>query len=141
MTLIELLEEFVTLEALATVPGLAVVTALLMQVVKPYLSDWRYTPLAATGLAMALSVLFRLALDGSLGLGSVLVALIVGFFGSTAAVYGYEVLADLLGRAGIGGRSDSKLLASARRQVETAGYVVVRREPVCCAEERLREGD
>lgn len=122
MNIVDLLEGLVTLEALASVFGLAVFTVLVMQWGKFYLSDWRYTPLAALGMSLLLSVVLRLALDGGLSLASVLVALIVGFFGCTVAVFGYEIVSNALGKAGVGPRSDERQLDKAINTVTAAGY-------------------
>ena len=102
----------ITAEMLLTVLGSAAFSVLISMWLKHYLADWRYTNLLVLGIAELFAIAARLVL-GAVSGGSVLGALLVGLAGATLATYGYEVVNNLLGLAGIGRRSDAAIVAQA----------------------------
>jgi len=97
----------ISVQAILTVGGVAVFATLVAQWLKSYLPDWRYTTLLVLGLALVAAVVAQCIASGwkptSEGL---FVAILIGFFGATLAVYGYESVLNLLGKAGVGPRKN-----------------------------------
>jgi len=80
----------------------AAVCVLATQWLKRYLPDWRYTNLLALGVTVAVELLAA-GLGGS---GEWFAAAWAGVLGASLATFGYEALANLAGRAGIGPRGE-----------------------------------
>lgn len=95
----------VTVGAILTVGGVAMFAALVGQWLKSYLAEWRYTTLLVLGLALIAAIIAQcIATDWRPSSEALFVAVLIGFFGATLAVYGYETVVNLLGKAGVGPR-------------------------------------
>jgi hypothetical protein len=99
-----------TASAVVTIAGAAAVCVAITQWLKLYLSDWRYTNLLALGATFAIveiaAAAFAAERAGALerAYGGFLVAL----FGASLATFGWELVSNLLGKAGVGPRADEK---------------------------------
>ena len=97
----------VTVGAILTVGGAAIFAALVAQWLKSYLADWRYTTLLVLAIALVVAVMAQCIATGwRPNSEAIFVAVLIGFFGATLAVYGYETVLNLLGKAGVGPRKD-----------------------------------
>lgn len=115
----------ITAGALLTVVGIAILGSIITLWVKQFAGDWRFTPLVVLGLCLALAQGAQVVAAGwPPPLEAVLVALLIGFFGASLAVFGYETLVNALGRAGVGPRSEEAQTAKARALLERSGYSV-----------------
>lgn len=108
----------ITSEALLTLFGAVIVAIIAGLWLKRYLPDWRFTPLvvlACTELVLLL-VLFATTnwRPGSEQLVSVA---LMALFGASLETFGYETIANSLGLAGVGHRSDMAQLERARETV------------------------
>lgn len=111
--------------ALLTVSGAAIFTALVLQWFKAYLSDWRFTNLAALGLAEVVAIIAQCILSKWQPTGEALfAAILIGFFGAGVATWGAETIKNLLGKMGIGSRSDTALLNTAIQTITRAGITM-----------------
>lgn len=79
----------------------AMICVLATQWLKRYLPDWRYTNL----LALAVTVGIELLAAGLAGESAWFAAAWAGIVGASLATFGYEALANLAGRAGVGPRA------------------------------------
>ena len=96
----------ITLEAFLTVPGVGLATALVMQILKRELPDWRWTNIVSGGVGILLAVLAQLLLTDFAPSGqAVFETVMVGLFGAATATYGYEVVQNARGIAGSGPRA------------------------------------
>jgi len=115
----------ITLGALATVVGIAFLGAILGLWFKRFLPDWRWTPLFVLALCLLAALAARIVAAGwPPSAEGLLVALLVGFFGASLAVFGYEAIANALGTLGAGPRSEEAQLSKARALLERSGYSV-----------------
>lgn len=100
----------ISVEMMLTVLGTATLAEILTLWLKAYLKDWRYTTLLVLGLAevgaiLAQCIMFAWQPDAE----ALFVAALIGFFGASLAVFGYEGISNALGIVGIGKRSDRAL--------------------------------
>ena len=95
----------VTAQALWTLLGATVWSALMTQWVKHYLPDWRWTNLLALGLTLLLilPVGILIIAEGALG-ERIVQSILMSVIGTALATWGYEALLNLLGLAGVGAR-------------------------------------
>jgi hypothetical protein len=92
--------------ALLTIAGAAVFASVVGQWLKSYLSEWRYTNLLVLALAEIAAVTAQfIAAAWHPSAQAVYAAVLIGLFGATLATFGYETVANLLGKAGIGKRA------------------------------------
>lgn len=92
--------------ALLTIAGAAVFASVVGQWLKSYLSEWRYTNLLVLALAEIAAVTAQcIAMDWVPTGAGIYSAVLIGLFGATLATFGYETVANLLGKAGIGQRA------------------------------------
>lgn len=90
-----------------TVAGSAVICVLLTQLLKHYLADWRYTNLLAWGLTLVLVEAAAALFIGSASLGERMYnAFLISVAGASLATFGYELIVNLLSKAGIGPRAE-----------------------------------
>lgn len=91
---------------LLTVVGSAAFATVVAQWLKGYLSEWRYTNLLVLALALFAAVMAQLVVTSwHPSAVQVYAALLIGLIGASVATWGYETVANLLGKAGIGSRS------------------------------------
>jgi len=95
----------VTAQALWTLLGATVWSALMTQWVKHYLPDWRWTNLLALGLTLllVLPVGILIIAQGTLG-ERIVQSILMSVAGTGLATWGYEGVVNLLGMAGVGSR-------------------------------------
>lgn len=92
--------------ALLTVVGAAVTSSLIALWVKHYLANWRFTPLVVLAITEALLFGAQLIVQqGRLTGDGALTAALVGLAAASLSVFGYEVVVNALGLAGVGPRS------------------------------------
>jgi hypothetical protein len=84
----------------------AAVCVLATQWLKRYLPDWRFTNLLALGGTVAVELLAVVASGGAVAGGVWFEAVWAGVLGASLATFGYEALANLAGRAGVGPRAE-----------------------------------
>lgn len=109
------IEFAISADALLTVTGAATFAVILTLWTKHYLSDWRYTPLLVLGITEAVTMLAQVIVSlGRITGEGMLAAALMGFIGATLAVYGYEAVANALGLAGVGPRSEASQVAKAQ---------------------------
>lgn len=88
-----------------TVAGAAAVCVLLTQWLKHYLADWRYTNLLALGITLAVvEIAAALFVEGATLAERLYNGFLLALAGASLATFGYEALANLFGKAGIGPR-------------------------------------
>ncbi len=93
-----------------SVAGAAVICVLLTEWVKQYLPDWRYTSLLSLGLTLAIVEAAAALFVAGASLGERLFCgLLMSIAGASLATWGYEVVLNLIGKAGVGPRSDQAL--------------------------------
>lgn len=135
MDVIELISGAAALEILGTVLGIAVFASFVLEWGKRQ-ANWPSTPWLALALAILLSALVRFAIDGTMTLAAVIVALVTGFFGASLAVFGYDIVLDTLGRIGIGPKTPEAKLDKAKGTVAAEGYMLIPRNEYTKALER-----
>ena len=97
-----------TLNAVLTVAGMAIISCLLAQWLKQYLADWRFTNLLVLGLNLVVALLAQAIRSGwRPSSEECFLAVLLGLFGASLATFGYETILNLLGKAGIGSRAAS----------------------------------
>lgn len=95
----------ISVQGILTVGGVAVFAALAAQWLKSYLPDWRYTTLLVLFLSVLTAVIAQCIATGWQPTSeAIFVAVLIGVFGASLAVYGYESVLNLLGKAGVGPR-------------------------------------
>lgn len=115
-----------TPESGLSILGAATFASLVGLWLKQFLNEWRYTPLLILLIAeLAANGAQLINTMGQPRAADMYTAVMLGFFGATLAVFGYEVISNLLGLAGIGKRSDVALdrqaLARAQEYMRKAG--------------------
>ena len=91
--------------AVFTIAGAAVLTLLLIQWIKHYLPDWRWTNLLALGLTFVLVEIAAGAFVEGWTLWERLYrGFLIAFAGASLPTFGYELLMNLAGLAGVGPR-------------------------------------
>jgi hypothetical protein len=114
-----------TPQAILTVVGIAVIAALVAQWAKHYLPDWRYTPLLVLGICAVLAALATwIELVHSEVGQRFYTAGLLALVGASLAVFGYETIVNLLGKAGVGPRSEANQERAARAALERVGLTV-----------------
>jgi len=109
----------ITPESGLTILGAATIASLSGLWLKQFLGDWRYTPLLILGLAEIVANGAQLIVTmGQPSAAAMYTAAMLGFFGATLAVFGYEVVTNALGLIGVGKRSDAGLDAQAMERAE-----------------------
>lgn len=104
--------------------GVAVFVAIVLQWLKHYLPDWRWTNLVGLGLGeIAAVVASTIIFGGKPGPDVIFAAIMIGLFGSSLATFGYEGITNILGMLNVGGRSDRALK---KRALEAAREHMVR---------------
>ena len=102
----------ITVAAFLTIAGSALFASLVAQWLKQYLSEWRYTNLIVLLLAvLAAEIAQWLASGPGLTGRAAFEAGLLGFFGASLATFGFETIANLLGKMGYGKRSDTAIMA------------------------------
>jgi len=100
----------VSVDAAFTIAGAAAICVVLTQLLKVYLADWRFTNLIAWLVTLIVVEVAGLFVTPA---GSLAQQLYNGFlyslFGVALATFGYEMITNLLGKAGVGPRSDKAL--------------------------------
>lgn len=99
---------------LFTSAGVIVFAVLVTQWLKAYLKDWRFTGLLCLGIAVVAEFVAGYIVNKRMSLEIAAVAILLGFLGASVATFGYETVVNLLGKAGVGPRSDNALAAQAR---------------------------
>jgi hypothetical protein len=106
-----------------TVAGAAVVCVLLTQLLKHYLADWRFTNLLAWGLTLVVVEIAAVAfISGGTLWERAYNAFLMSLAGASLSTFGYEAVVNLLGKAGVGPRSDKAI-------IERAGAIACARPP------------
>ena len=96
----------ITPEAFLTVAGVALFVGVVTQWGKEYLKDWRWTNIAALGLAEVCSLIAQFIIaEWHPTATQIFVAAMTGFFGTTVATYGYELIQNVRGLIGAGPRA------------------------------------
>ena len=100
----------ITVGAFLTIAGSALFAGLVAQWLKAYLPDWRYTNVLVLVLAVAAAEVAQCIASAWQPTGaSLFEAFLLGFFGASLATWGFETIANLLGKLGYGKRSDAAL--------------------------------
>ena len=108
----------VTSEALLTLFGAVIVAIIAGLWLKRYLPDWRYTPLVVLACTELVLLLVLFATTGWRPGSEQLVSVaLMALFGASLETFGYEAIANALGLAGFGHRSDMAQLERARETV------------------------
>lgn len=95
----------VTIDAAFTIAGAAVVCVVLTQLLKHYLPDWRFTNLLAWLVTLIVVEIAGLFATPAGGIPQQLyVGFLYSIFGVSLATFGFETIANLLGKAGVGPR-------------------------------------
>jgi hypothetical protein len=103
-------------EALLTIFGSALAGGVIGLWVKHYLPDWRFTNLLVLILCEVFVITAQVvATSGQPTGGEVFIAFLIGFFGASVATFGYEVIANFMGFAGYGKRSDTAAELEAKK--------------------------
>jgi hypothetical protein len=113
-------------EAVLTVVGAAIVAALIAQWVKQYMGDTYWVPLIVLGLTEAICIAAVWTSTGAFDRKALFEASMLGFSAASLAVFGYELIFNLLGKAGIGPRSEEAREAKAREMLAEVGYQVTK---------------
>jgi len=120
----------ITVASFLTVLGIALTSTLVVQWIKSYLAEWRYTNLVALGLALVLSEIAQaILMQWHPTAEGIFAAGLIGFFGATLGCFGNELVKNLLGKIGIGSRSDDALLLQAIDRVKKAGAKITLSPP------------
>jgi len=97
----------ITPEMAYTVAGAAAICVVLTQLLKGYLKDWRFTNLLGWVVTLAIVELGAVAfIETDTPLLRAYNAFLISIAGAALATLGYETLSNLLGKAGIGPRSE-----------------------------------
>lgn len=105
----------ITAGAMLTIAGVAIFASLVGTWLKGYLGDWRWTNLLVLALAIAGAVIAQCVVSSGWPPGAALfTAVLIGFFGASLATYGYETIQNLLGKIGVGKRSDEAQIEQAK---------------------------
>lgn len=116
----------ISASAVLTIAGAAILVALLGLWLKHYLTDWRFTNLLVLGLAIAIVVLAQCVVTNWQPSGEALFsAFLVALVAASLATFGYETIANTLGRMGLGPRSPEAQIAQARETLAEAEYTVI----------------
>ena len=108
----------ITSEALLTLFGAVIVAIIAGLWLKRYLPDWRYTPLVVLACTELVLLLVLFATTGWRPGSEQLVSVaLMALFGASLETFGYETIANSLGLAGVGHRSDMAQLERARERV------------------------
>ena len=108
----------ITSEALLTLFGAVIVAIIAGLWLKRYLPDWRYTPLVVLACTELVLLLVLFATTGWRPGSEQLVSVaLMALFGASLETFGYETIANSLGLAGVGHRSDMAQLERARETV------------------------
>ena len=125
----------ITIEALATFAGglfLALVAGLWL---KGFLKDWRYTPILVLGVTVVLVEAANwLAYGAAFTAREAGLAAFWGLFAATLETWGYEAVVNVLGRMGVGKRSDEGIEDAATDVLRAAGKVRVNLVPKECVD-------
>ncbi len=109
--------------ALLTIVGIATAAAILALWFKHYLSNWRWTPLAVLGLCMVLAFLAQCIVAEWRPTGAQLLSAgLIGLFGTSLAVFGYEGASNALGLLGVGPRSEEAQVSKAKELLTTQNH-------------------
>lgn len=112
-------------EALTTVAGVTTLAVVLAMIVKHYLENKRWIPAIVIGITEVFSVGVRFVIaHGRPTPEEVLGGILTGLFGAALAVFGYEMVANLLGIAGIGSKSDAAKISKAVTYLVERGFNV-----------------
>lgn len=95
----------ITLEGILSVAGLAVIVGLLMQWVKQWVCEERVYNLIALAVGLALAEVATWIVRG-LSPRTATEAVLIGIGAAALATWGYETVANVLGKLGTGARSD-----------------------------------
>jgi hypothetical protein len=98
--------ELLTIEGLLSLTGMSAFILLVVQLLKRYIPDWRFTNLVAMGVGLVFGVLVTWIIKGlnpRTILDAILLALVAGATSSGL----FETVANLRGVAGSGNRADS----------------------------------
>ena len=110
-----------TASAVFTVAGAAVLCVVVVQWLKMVMADARMYNVAGLGITFVLVEIAGVFITGAPTVWERLyVGLLVALIGASLATFGYEILTNIAGMAGIGRRSDAGLDASAKRRVRNA---------------------
>lgn len=102
-------------QTLSTIMGIAITGSVLALWFKRYLPDWRWTPLAVLGLCLSLAFLAQCIIADWQPTGSQLLSAgLIGLFGASLAVFGYEGISNALGLVGLGPRSEASQIGKAK---------------------------
>ena len=112
--------DILTVDSLLTLTGLAAFVAIVVQLVKPKVADWRWTQLLAAGIGVVAALVatwIRLGLSAETVVNAVLLGVVAGV-GSSGA---YEGVVNLLAKLfGKGSRTDTALITKAEETLATA---------------------
>jgi hypothetical protein len=116
------IEFAVSAEALLTIGGATVLSVIIAMWVKHYLANWRWTPLVVLGITEAFTMTAQFIVSaGVLAWGGVYAAVLMGLFGASLAVFGYETVVNALGLAGVGPRSVASQVEKAKALLAKEG--------------------
>lgn len=109
------IEFAISADALLTIGGATVLSVIVAMWVKHYLANWRWTPLVVLGITWTFTLAAQAIVSaGALTWGGVLSAVLMGLFAASLAVFGYETVANGLGLAGVGPRSEASQIEKAK---------------------------
>jgi peptidoglycan/LPS O-acetylase OafA/YrhL len=108
------LDDFpITAGMLYTMLGAVVFTALVTEWLKRYCGEWRFLNLVALVVAFAFEFVAGWITTGSVTPQMALTAFLLAFAAASLATFGYELIFNLLGKAGVGRRSEERLISEA----------------------------
>lgn len=96
--------DLLSVESLLTLAGMSALITIIVQLLKKYLPDWRYTQLAAMGVGLVAGFAATWIVRG-LTAASILDAILLALVAGATASGGYELVANLAGLAGTGKRA------------------------------------
>lgn len=115
----------ITPETALTLGGGVVIAAIVGLWMKKYLADWRFTSLLVLGVTEGLLLFILFATTGfKPGWERALAVGLVALVASSLETFGYETIANVLGKMGHGTRSEDAQLIHAKALLEGQGYTV-----------------
>jgi len=91
---------------------------IMTQWLKQYLQDWRFTSLLCLFFAVVFEFVAAWISQKGMNAEIAFAAFLLGVLGASVATFGYEMVVNLLGKAGVGPRSDERLVATAKTEVK-----------------------
>lgn len=110
---------------LLTLAGAILIAGIAGLWLKRYLNDWRFTPLVVLAATIGAMTVLTLAIRGlSPPPEEWATMAVLAVVGATIETFGYETVTNILGRYGVGNRSDAALQRQALDLLHESGYEI-----------------